>query len=134
MITLLKKHEKLALQFFKYLLVGGTAFLFDFGTLFTLTEYAHIHYLTSAAIAFIIGLNINYILAKYFVFTGSKIANIHKEYWLIVFVSLTGLALNQSLIWFFTEKLAVYYLFSKMISTCIILIYNFWVRKKFIFH
>ncbi len=133
MIAVIKKHEKLAIQFFKYLLVGGTAFIFDFSSLFLLTEYAHIQYLTSAAIAFIIGLNMNYILAKYFVFTGSKMKSLKVEYGMVFFISLTSLALNQTLIWFFTEKLFVYYLYSKMISTCIILIYNFWVRKKFVF-
>lgn len=134
MIELFRKHRALATQFFKYLVVGGTAFVFDFATLFLLTEYAHIPYLTSAAIAFIIGLNINYILAKYFVFTGSKVANLKAEYALVVFVSITGLALNQGLIWFFTEQVGIFYLYSKMLSTCIILVYNFWIRKKFIFH
>lgn len=134
MIETFRKHDALAKQFFKYLIVGGTAFVFDFTALFLLTEYAHLPYLTSAAIAFIVGLNVNYVLAKYFVFTGSKITNLKAEYTLVVFVSLTGLALNQGLIWFFTEKVGVFYLYSKMISTCIILVYNFWIRKKFIFH
>jgi len=131
-MNLTEPRKKLVIQFIKYLFVGGTAFIFDFATLYFLTDYGHVHYLTSAAIAFIIGLNINYILSKYFVFSGSRMG-LKKEYTFIVIVSIMSLGLNQGLIWFFTEKLGIFYLYSKMISTCIILVFNFWVRKRFIF-
>lgn len=129
----MSKYMPLALQFAKYLVVGGVAFIFDFGTLFILTEYVGFSYLTSAAVAFIIGLNVNYILAKYFVFTSSKITNPAKEYAFVAFVSFTGLLLNQLFIWGFTEHLGMYYLISKLFSTAIILVYNFALRKIFIF-
>jgi putative flippase GtrA len=127
------KYKAMIIQFVKYVFVGGVAFVFDFATLYLLTEYAGLHYLLSAALAFIIGLNVNYFLAKYIVFKASKIENRHKEYFFIILISLSGLALNQILIWSFTELIGVYYLFSKVVAAGIILVYNFAIRKIFIF-
>ena len=73
MVTMDQK--KFIEQFLNYLIVGGVAFVFDFLTLYVLTEYVHVQYLISAACAFIVGLNVNYILAKYLVFKTSKIKN-----------------------------------------------------------
>lgn len=132
-MTISAKHRNSLIQFVKYLFVGGVAFLFDFGTLYTLTEYAHFHYLVSSVFAFIIGLNVNYFLAKFLVFKESKIKNIKKEYVLIVLISLSALVINQFSLFILTEKIGMYYLLSKIITTVFLLFYNFIIRKVFIF-
>lgn len=129
----LYKHKNLIYQFLKYVFVGGAAFVFDFGTLYILTEYFGIYYLTSAVVAFIIGLNVNYFLAKFLVFKASKIKDLKREYFYIVGISLSALFLNQILLFVLTEKLGVYYLVSKIIITVILLFYNFIIRKVYIF-
>lgn len=118
----------------KYAFVGGVAFVFDFSTLYLLTEKAGFHYLISAGVAFIIGLNVNYFLAKFLVFKESKIKSFKVEYSWIVFISVTALFLNQLLLWFLTDVIAIYYLVSKLIAAAIILTYNFFIRKIFIFN
>lgn len=128
-----RKYKNLIYQFLKYVFVGGMAFLFDFGTLYILTEYFGIYYLTSSVVAFIIGLNVNYFLAKFLVFKASKIKDIKKEYLYIVGISLSALFLNQILLFLLTEKIGIYYLLSKIIITIILLFYNFIIRKVFIF-
>ena len=128
-----KQHLSVVIQFIKYIFVGGVAFLFDFGTLYVLTEYGGLHYLLSAIVAFIIGLNVNYFLAKFLVFKDSKIQDIRKEYIYVVCISLSALLLNQVLLFIFTDKLGIYYLNSKIITTIILLFYNFIIRKVFIF-
>lgn len=133
MRTLNKQVFSVIIQFVKYIFVGGIAFLFDFGTLYILTEYGGLHYLASAVVAFIIGLNVNYFLAKFLVFKDSKITNIKKEYFYVVCISLSALLLNQVLLFIFTDKLGIYYLNSKIITTIILLFYNFIIRKVFIF-
>lgn len=130
----LLKHKELGIQFLKYIVVGGLAFIVDFLTLYILTEYQHFHYMLSAGIAFIIGLNVNYILAKFFVFKDTKIVNPKKEYLAIVIISISGLILNQLLLFVITEFLGVYYLYSKLIAATLILIYNFAIRKIFVFN
>ena len=133
MRTLNKQVFSVIIQFVKYIFVGGIAFLFDFGTLYILTEYGGVHYLVSAMVAFIVGLNVNYFLAKFLVFKDSKIQHIRKEYIYVVCISLSALLLNQVLLFIFTDKLGIYYLNSKIITTIILLFYNFIIRKVFIF-
>ena len=59
------------IQFFRYLFVGGIAFLVDAGSLFLL-ELAGLHYLVAAGIAFLIGLVYNFIMSKLLVFQEKK--------------------------------------------------------------
>ncbi len=63
------------LQFLSYSLVGGLAFVVDYGSLWLLTEKCHLYYLISAAIAFLLGLTVNYLLSTTWVFTERKYNN-----------------------------------------------------------
>ena len=47
--------DKTIIQLFRYIFVGGAAFIVDFGSLYILTDIFGIYYLISAAIAFILG-------------------------------------------------------------------------------
>ena len=129
-----ENHRKTITQFIGYIFVGGIAFLFDFCILYLLTSKVGISYLISAAIAFIVGLNVNYFLAKYTVFKFSKVSSLRKEYLFVAVVSFSGLVLNQLFMWSLTEVVGFYYLDSKIISAAMILIYNFALRKIFIFN
>ena len=62
-------------QLFRYIIVGGIAFLVDYGLLFLLTEYFHFHYLLSATISFIAGLIVNYAISTRWIFRHSKLDN-----------------------------------------------------------
>jgi len=121
------------LQLFRYTFVGGLAFLIDFSTLFTLTEYFKINYLVSAAIAFVFGLLINYMLSVIWVFS-STMKNRWLEFLLFAIIGLVGLVLNEFFIYILTDVLLIYYLFSKIITTCIVYFWNFFARKTIIFN
>ena len=41
------------IQFIRYVFVGGISFVVDYGLLYILTEFAHLHYLISATISFL---------------------------------------------------------------------------------
>ena len=61
---LIEPADNTTLQFFRYTIVGGVALTADFSTLFLLTRFAGIHYLASAAVAFLVGLTVNYALSR----------------------------------------------------------------------
>ena len=61
------KSNNTFIQFFRYIFVGGVAFLADGGSLFLITTIG-VNYLISAIFAFIIGLACNYGLSKLLVF------------------------------------------------------------------
>ena len=127
------KTDILYIQMFRYTFVGGIAFLFDFSSLYILTEYLNLHYLVSAAIASLMGLSINYSLCVLWVFEKRAIKSMHVEFVVFAFIGIVGLVLNELFIWFFTEVTCLHYLVSKSISTMIIFSWNFLAKKFTLF-
>jgi putative flippase GtrA len=121
------------IQFFRYMFVGGIAFLLDFSSLSLLTEFLRIHYLVSAALAFVLGLTVNYVLSVYWVFASRRVASAWVEYLIFGSIGVIGLGMNELFIWFFTERIRFHYLFSKIISTVFVYFWNFFARKITLF-
>jgi len=127
------KSEKTSIQLLKYGFVGGIAYVVDFGSLFFLTEVIKLHYLFSAAIAFILGLLTNYILSIFWVFTKRTVVNWRTEFLIFSIIGLVGLGLNEGIIWFFTDLIHFHYLISKIFSALVVFFWNFFARKKILF-
>lgn len=131
MKDLLKKHEKLINQILKFGVVGGGAFLIDYILLYILTEYLNIYYLTSSIISFIISLIFNYILSIKWVFDVTKKQTI-KEVLIFVVLSVLGLGINQVVMYVGADLLNIHYMFTKLVATAIVMVWNFVTRKIFI--
>lgn len=125
--------DKLLVQFVRYFFVGGFAFVVDFGLLYILTEYARLHYLLSATLSFIAGLLVNYIISCLWVFNGSKFKNRLVEFLFFAAIGVVGLALNDTLIWLFTDCIGTHYMFSKIVAAAIVYLWNFFARKYLVF-
>jgi putative flippase GtrA len=121
-------------QLIRYSIVGGLAFIVDFGTLFILTEYFHLHYLISALIAFILGIITNYILSVTWVFRSRSVKNRINEILIFTLIGIVGLGLNELLLWVFTDLVSIYYLISKIMTTVIVFSWNFFARKFLLFN
>jgi len=130
---LLSKSDRTHIQLLKYSFVGGIAYVVDFGFLIFLTEFIKIHYLISAAIAFILGLLTNYALSINWVFLKRTLDNKKIELLIFSFIGVIGIGFNEIIIWFFTEWVAFHYLISKLISTVGVFFWNFFARKKILF-
>jgi len=120
-------------QFARYVVVGGVAFVVDFGLLYVLTEFAGIHYLSSAAIAFLCGLFTNYLLSRVWVFDRRTIDNVAMEFAIFAAIGIVGLGLNEGIMWFVAERVHFHYLIAKVISAGIVLMWNFGARKAVLF-
>jgi putative flippase GtrA len=125
--------NKTRIQLFRYLFVGGAAFIVDLLSLYILTDFFGIYYLISAAIAFILGLFVNYFLSVSWVFNKRKLDSKTFEFGIFAVIGIVGLGLNEVFIWFFTQELQVYYLLSKILAAVIILFWNFFARKYVLF-
>lgn len=121
-------------QFFRYAIVGGLAFIIDAGLLYGLTEFFHIYYLLSAAAAFAAGLTTNYLLSITWVFEHHAYQSRNLEFVIFSAIGILGLGMNELFIWFFTEKAGIYYLVSKVLSTGLVFLWNFYARKVILFH
>lgn len=125
--------DKTHIQFFRYIFVGGAAFIVDFVSLFAFTDLLGIYYLTSAAMAFTLGLIANYALSISWVFNNRTLDNMWSEFTVFAIIGVIGLGLNELFIWFFTDFVDIYYLISKIIAAALILSWNFIARKLVLF-
>lgn len=121
------------LQLFRYTWVGGLAFLVDYGSLWALTELAGLNYLWSAAIAFVLGLVVNYVLSTLWVFDSSRMENHWAEFAVFAIIGVVGLGLNELIMYVGSEVLHLHYMLSKLISTGIVFFWNFFARKFILF-
>ena len=72
----------------------------------------------------------NYNLSVKWVFNVKVSNRKFGKFILFGIIGVVGLGLNELIIWLVTEKLHVYYLYSKMISTIIVLFWNFLARRN----
>lgn len=123
---------KLLRQIIRFGFVGGSAFVIDAGLLFLLTEFWGIHYLLSGMLSFTASVIYNYILSVKWVFDAKKHNNKTQELVVFIGLSVIGLGINQLLMWLFVDMIHIYYMISKIIATCVVMVYNFVTRKIFI--
>lgn len=115
------------IQFFRYIFVGGVAFLADGGSLFLITTIG-VNYLISVIFAFVIGLAVNYGLSKLLVFEKSSV-NGKIEFLVYGIIGVIGLGFTEIIMYVLTEIAGLYFMVSKVIATIIVLVWNFVARK-----
>lgn len=121
-------------QIIRYGFVGGIAFVADYGSLYALTEWCGVQYLLSAAFAFIIGLTINYLLSNWIVFSTHRLQNRWIEFAIFAIIGIIGLGLNEAIMFVCCEKIGMHYMIAKLISTALVFLWNFFVRKLTLFN
>lgn len=118
------------LQFFRYAFVGGWATVADWGVFALFNEVLKIHYLISAPFAFLMGLTVNYLLSKKFVFSGApEKTKASTEFLVYAIIGVIGLGLTMVIMWLLTELLGFVPMASKIVATAIVLVWNFVARK-----
>ncbi|HXH50497.1 MAG TPA: GtrA family protein [Terriglobia bacterium] len=120
-------------EIFRYLFVGGFAFVCDTFTLFSLTHFVKVNYLVSAPIGFLVGTTVTYVLSRTWVFQRRTLKNTSAELTIFVLIGVVGLGLNELILWFFQSRLGIYYLFAKGVSGVTVFVWNFGARKLTLF-
>ncbi|MCR4566239.1 MAG: GtrA family protein [Bacteroidales bacterium] len=121
------------IQLFRYLFVGGFAFVVDYGLLYALTEWAGLYYLVSASISFLAGLVVNYLLSTGWIFKNSKMDNKVGEFIIFSIIGVIGLGLNSLLLYAFTDWIHIHYMISKLLTAALVMLWNFFARKIILF-
>lgn len=121
--------DDIFLQLFRYVFVGGTAFVVDFFFLYFFSDVCGIYYLVSAILSFVISVLVNYIMSTKWVFNQDNIENKVLEFNLFMLISSIGLLFTEILLYFFTDIVGLYYLISKIIAAIIVLFWNFLARR-----
>ena len=148
-------------EIFRFLLVGGTATLVDYAvfylfrqwlfpkTLFAWPGWNTLSLIIATAFGFCVGLLVNWILSVKFVFRAvkdKKEASSQKSFWIFALIGLIGLAITELGVLLLVYILPEITLFgvtefllpwdewlSKILMTCIVLVFNYVARKTFIF-
>lgn len=121
--------KEIVVEAIKYLFVGGICTILDFSLLFILKEYLSVNYVIASMISFSASVVLNYFLCTLWIFKTRVIKNRYGEFMIYVIISVVGLFINTGLIWLFTEMFSIPVLFSKVLGTPIVLIWNFFGRK-----
>lgn len=124
-----------------YLLVGGTAALVEWGLFYLLFNYVfsadswELALRTSAATATAFSLSTiyHYFLGNILVFNSGSRYGKGKEISLVFLVSVMGLAFNLLLMYIFVNLCGWQAMLSKVLSSCIVVAWNYLARKKLIF-
>lgn len=124
---------RLLIQFCRYVLVGGMAFIVDFGLFFVLLRMAALHYLVAATLAYLAGLLVNYLLSTAWVFDYRRLGNRGQEFLLFAAIGVVGVGLNAVLIGYFSSALHLPYLHAKLVAAVLNLFCNFGARKLLLF-
>ena len=131
-INLKDKTKKLLLQIFKFGIVGGIAFVIDYGIMVFCKEVLHLDVLLSAFFGFTISVIYNYIASVRWVFDVNREKNKTRNFILFIVFSVIGLLLTELIMWFGTDIINISYLIVKIIATIIVMIFNFITRKIFL--
>ena len=121
--------DNIIIQLFRYVFVGGTAFVVDFFFIYFFSDICGIYYLISAVFSFIISVLVNYVMSTRWVFNQDNIENKVVEFNLFMLISTIGLVFTEILLYFFTDICGIHYLISKIISAVIVLFWNFLARR-----
>lgn len=134
--------KKLIEQIFKFGIVGGSAFVVEFVMLALFKELllplvlpdagSDTLALIAAPIAFTISTVYNYILSVKWVFVQRTDTSTTQTFGIFVLLSFIALGLNQVFMTLFIKMLRLNTYLSKILSTILVMIYNFISRKIFI--
>ena len=124
-----------------YLFVGGTAALVEWGLFYLFFYYLlvglglSVDVLTMVATALAFGLSTlyHYFLGNVLVFDSGSKYDKSKELSLVFLVSIMGLVFNLILMYVFVGLLSWQPMLAKVITSCIVVVWNYLSRKKWIF-
>lgn len=120
-------------EFGRYLVVGGVAFVADFLALWALVSLAGLHYLPATALAFVLGVWVNYQLSIRWVFVYRAVSLTGVEFGIFLLVGVVGLGVSLGAMSLLAGWLGLHYLLAKALATMLTLLVNFGGRKLLLF-
>ncbi|MCO6045955.1 GtrA family protein [Aeoliella sp. ICT_H6.2] len=125
--------DSVAVQAFRFTLVGLVAFAIDYSLLMVAVLSWQWNYLASAAIAYTTGLTVNYLLCVRWVFAQRRFQNAQREFALFFVIGIAGLALTELILWVGKELLGQDIALAKLAALVAVAIWNFSLRKIVLF-
>ena len=131
-INVSEKTEKLLLQIFKFIIVGGTATIIDWAVYYVLYNFLRVNPLIANILSFTVSVIYNYIASVKWVFDVNKEKSKIKMVIEFLVFSVIGLLLSELLLWLGINKLNLNAMLVKIVATAIVMVFNFITRKIFL--
>ena len=119
-------------KFLKFCTVGFSGMFIDFGTTWLLKEKAKINRYIANTCGFILAATSNYALNRIWTFESQN-EQIAAEYLSFVFIAMVGLGINNTVLWFLSDRLRYNFYLSKIIATVFVTLWNFGMNFLFTF-
>ncbi len=117
----------------RYFMSGGSAFATNIILLYILTEYFKIYYLVSAVLSFMIAFVVSFLMMKHWTFQDGSTEKVNQQLVVYFGLAVLNLFLNSLLVYFFVEKVGVWYVTAQVVASLIIAVWNFFIYKYLIF-
>jgi len=117
----------------KYSIVGGIAFIVDFSIFYTAINFFEINYFVSGFYSFIVGVFVNYLLARRFVFYNHNKVKKSTEFVGVYLISGIGLLIHQVTIYSLVEFINSDVYVSKILASAIVFLWNYNMRRKYLY-
>ncbi|MDD3878021.1 MAG: GtrA family protein [Bacteroidales bacterium] len=125
--------EKIVIiKFLKFVSVGFSGLLIDFGITWLLKEKLNIQKYVANATGFICAASSNYFLNRIWTFESHN-PEIAVEYSLFLLISVVGLIINTLVLWALDSKFKWNFYFSKLIAIGVVTLWNFIMNFLFTF-
>jgi putative flippase GtrA len=120
------------LQFLKYGISGGLAFILEYSSFFILNNLAGLWYVWSNSIAMTLGFVLSFLLNRYWSFKATS-SNTLKQLLLYGILFGINLGISNLLMMLFIDALGIGSMISKFTTIGILMCWNFIIYKKVIF-
>ena len=131
---LLKHLVRLPLaQLVRYVISGGTAAAVYFCAIFTLVQFAGMHYLAASSIALATAIVVSFSLHKFFTFRQHSLSQTHVQFALYMVVVGLDFLINLSILWCAVELVHMPYLVGAFIATVAVAVVNFFLYRSVVF-
>lgn len=128
-----EKSNKESIRVLCYLIIGGTAALFEWALVYFFVLKLGWNYLFSTALAYLCSTVYHYIATNIWVFTSGVRYSKEKEFSLVLVVSTIGLLWNMLLMRIFVGSLRLPIMGSKVAASALVTVWNYFSRKKWIY-
>lgn len=134
--------NKTIMEFMRYVVVGGLAFIVDFIVLYLFREFVFqgskdiVASTISVAVGFIVSFIFNYFVSLAFVFTSKEQrekGNSTKSFVIVLLIAGIGFLLTEVFMYIGEYILDFDYKITKVIVAGIVLVWNYVARKKLVF-
>lgn len=98
--------------------------------LYTLTEFAHVWYVLSAIIAFVLNFLVNFTLMKLWTFRGKGSKEIKRQLVTYFIMAIGFLVANTTLLYVLVEYAHIQYLVAQGVLTVFLSIASFFITRK----